>query len=98
MEQLYSTGSSGPGHALQKPHTLATIVPALESACESVSAETAEIEEESRLLLEKLQATVSDLSDLRYGKLSRPSLREEVIEALDGLDRECHKVGKIPSN
>ena len=74
---------------LRRPHTLDSIVPALEQACDDVEAEVAELEAEAEKTRREIAATIGDLSDLRYGRFAKGpgglELREEVIEGLKGL-------------
>lgn len=76
---------------MSKPHTLASILPELEAALEDVEDEVRRIEEETETLLEEMRATVSGLSDLRYGRLANGQLREQVLEGLGRLVEVCGK-------
>ena len=89
----------GPGSNLPtaKPHTLRSIVPELESACEDVAMEIEEIEADIQSLLQNMQDSVGTLSDLKYGKLGRTSnasdaVRTETIERLKELQGVCNDV------
>ncbi|KAI9849014.1 MAG: hypothetical protein M1837_005905 [Sclerophora amabilis] len=77
-----------------KPHTYSTLLPEMESACSDLESEISEINIELEVLLKDMKGTVDNLSDLRYGKLSRPSggadsIGQEVIEGLKSLQRAC---------
>lgn len=74
-----------------KLHTLSSISPDLESAERDLEAEIKRLEEESQEVLEEIQAVVGSMSDLRYGKLAKPDLREDVLEALKVLHASCDK-------
>jgi centromere-localized protein 2 len=74
-----------------KSHSLRSILPDLEKAADDIEAEVQGLESEAEGLLAEIEATVSGLSDLRYGKLANGNLRNEVLQGLDGLDRECEK-------
>ncbi|KAI9888664.1 MAG: hypothetical protein M1814_006561 [Vezdaea aestivalis] len=89
----------GPGSNLPtaKPHTLRSIIPELESACEDVTMEIEEMDADIQSLLQDIQATVGALSDLKYGKLGRTSsssdtVRTETIESLKELQGVCDDV------
>ena len=80
-----------------RPHTLSSILPDMEQACAELETEISALEAETSLALEDIKTTVGDLSDLRYGRFSRPaggrgSVGEDVIEALEGLEDVCHSV------
>lgn len=67
----------------------------MEQACAELETEVSALEAEAKLALEDIKTTVGDLSDLRYGRFSRPagsrsSVGEDVIEALEGLEEVCH--------
>lgn len=68
---------------------MASIIPSLEAACGDVSAELQSLEDEAANLLAEITATVSGLSDLRYGRLANGQLNHEVLESLGGLESVC---------
>lgn len=74
---------------LRRPHTLESILPALEEACGDLEAEVEELEVEAENVRQEIAATIGDLSDLRYGRFVKGpgslDLRDEVIEGLKGL-------------
>jgi centromere-localized protein 2 len=72
-----------------KRYSLDKLVPALDSAANALEAEIARLETEEEALLEQVQATVSSLSDLRYGKPENPKLGEEVLESLEAFRATC---------
>lgn len=87
MSQLLDRGA-GPQ---EKEHTLSSIVPELESAAEDVEAEITRLEEEEAALLESLRQVVGGMSDLRYGRLANPGLRETVVESLSSVRETCRR-------
>lgn len=69
----------------------------MEQACAELETEVSALAAETRLALEDIKTTVGDLSDLRYGRFSRPAgtrsnVGEDVIEALEGLEDVCHSI------
>jgi centromere-localized protein 2 len=72
-----------------QPHILSSVLPALESAVDDLSEEIQSLEADAEALLASIKATVSGMSDLRYGKLSNGRLNQDVIESLHGLDSTC---------
>jgi centromere-localized protein 2 len=68
---------------------------ALEAAIEELQNERSALEQESGVLLEDIQRTVGELSDLRYGKLSNAGggdAGKEVLEGLKRLEETCDGV------
>jgi centromere-localized protein 2 len=51
--------------------------------------EVKQLEQEEAALLASVQQTVGGMSDLRYGRLANPELRDEVIEGLQAVQRAC---------
>jgi len=80
-----------------KAHTLSSILPEMEDACEDLEAEIAELEKEAEGIFRAIQGTVGGLSDLRYGKFALPvgggEIAEDVLEGLKGLREVCGRVG-----
>lgn len=76
---------------LQVPeyHTLASIVPSLELAAQELESENQKLSEEIQQLQDDLDATVSALSDLRYGKLANEKLQPQILEDLAALEKAC---------
>ncbi|EGS23102.1 uncharacterized protein CTHT_0015910 [Thermochaetoides thermophila DSM 1495] len=70
-------------------HRLATILPEMEAAVHALQAELQLIEEQEQQLLAAVRQTVGALSDLRYGRLANPGLREQVIDGLANLEEIC---------
>jgi len=91
MQDTTGTGTSG------KAHTLTSILPEMEDACEDLEAEIAELDEEAERVMQEMQGIVGGLSDLRYGKFAQPvgggEVREEVLEGLQELREVCGRVG-----
>ena len=69
--------------------SLISTVGALGSAVEDVEAEVRLLEEEEAQLLQTVQQAVGSLSDLRYGRLANPQLRDQVLEGLDNVQATC---------
>jgi len=86
--KLFGSTSNLPS---SKRHTLSSIIPSLEAASRDVSAELRSLEDEAASLLADITATVSSLSDLRYGRLANGQLHQEVLESLGGLKNVCDK-------
>ncbi|KAH8599129.1 Cnl2/NKP2 family protein-domain-containing protein [Bisporella sp. PMI_857] len=82
-QQLFGQTSNLPA---SNPHSLTSIIPAMESAVEDVDDEVRRMEEEIAQLEEEIRATVGSLSDLRYGKFMNKELREQVLEGLGRLE------------
>jgi hypothetical protein len=55
----------------------------------ALQAELQLIEEQEQQLLAAVRQTVGALSDLRYGRLANPGLREQVIDGLANLEEIC---------
>ncbi|KAH8677962.1 Cnl2/NKP2 family protein-domain-containing protein [Xylariales sp. PMI_506] len=72
-----------------KKHTLRTILPELESAVDDMEQELRKLEEEEATLLESVKKTVGNMSDLRYGRLANPKLRDEIIDGLTDFKEVC---------
>ncbi|TQS36790.1 hypothetical protein Golomagni_02751 [Golovinomyces magnicellulatus] len=73
-----------------RPHTLETIIPELVGAINGLSYEIQEAEEKERSIMEEMQKIIGELSDLRYGTLENPDLRDQVIERCTRLDYVCN--------
>jgi centromere-localized protein 2 len=66
----------------------------MEQACADIDAEIVASEAEFEMMKEDMESTVGGLSDLRYGRFSKPigsdgELREEVLDGLKRLDETC---------
>jgi len=66
----------------------------MEQARLDMEAEIADMEQESTAILKVLQATIGDLSDLRYGRLrglggEDSDLAQDVVEGLKRLEQVC---------
>ena len=90
-EEMYGPSQE---ETAKKPHTLSSVLLAMEQACADIEDEITAAEREADALFEDLQSTVGDLSDLRYGKFSQPlgsgsDVRTEVLESLQGLEDTC---------
>lgn len=72
----------------------------MEEACTDIEAEIAALQAEADTILEDLNRTVGDLSDLRYGRFNRPSgatetVGQEIVDGLKRLEDVCDGVGTI---
>ncbi|EPE05298.1 hypothetical protein F503_03903 [Ophiostoma piceae UAMH 11346] len=72
--------------------SLMSTVSGLGSAVEDLEAEVRLLEEEEAQLLQTVQQAVGSLSDLRYGRLANPQLRDQVLEGLDNVQATCNNV------
>ena len=86
------------GHSSSKPskrpHTLSSILREMEQACADMEEEIAASESETQTILQDLDSTVGELSDLRYGKFSQPlgsgnDIRDDVLDGLQALEKAC---------
>lgn len=94
--QLFRESTKTP---LRQPHSLETIMPEMQDACNDLEIEVAELEKEYVTLLADVKSTIGDLSDLRFGKFNRVSgisgdISQEVIKGLERLEYLCDAVGK----
>ncbi|CAK7221628.1 hypothetical protein SCUCBS95973_004563 [Sporothrix curviconia] len=93
-------GSSGNGGVRRRTgaaggsstHTLSSIVPELDAAIHDLQAEVQQLEEEEARLLSLVQQSVGNLSDLRYGRLANPQLRDQVLEGLQNVQATCERM------
>ena len=79
----------------KRQHNLSSILPEMEQACADLEAELAASEVEIEAIKEDMESTIGGLSDLRYGRFSKPigsdsELRDEVLEGLERLDGLCN--------
>jgi len=77
-----------------EPHTIASMLPDMEKACSDLEKEIEQVEGQAFQMLEEMEATVGELSDLRYGKFNKPAgsngtVAEEVIDGLRRLEEAC---------
>ncbi|KAF5510191.1 hypothetical protein CGCS363_v003828 [Colletotrichum siamense] len=70
-------------------HTLNSIIPEMDTAIADLETEIQQLEAQEAALLESVKQTVGTMSDLRYGKLSNPRLKEDVIEGLKSVQDAC---------
>ena len=66
----------------------------MEHACADLEEEIEASEIETQTILQDLESTVGDLSDLRYGKFSQPlgsgnDIRVDVLDGLHALEKAC---------
>lgn len=76
------------------PHSLHSILPRLETAIEDLEDEIARLDAESEELLKEMKNTVGGLSDLRYGRLANPGIREQVLEGLERVEGAAAMAGE----
>jgi centromere-localized protein 2 len=61
----------------------------MDSAAGDLEQEIRKLEEEEAALLESVQKTVGDMSDLRYGRLANAKLKNEIINGLEDFQEIC---------
>ncbi|RAR04389.1 glycoside hydrolase family 5 protein [Stemphylium lycopersici] len=78
------------GQGRKKLHTLQTVHPDIDEACQSLEAQIAEIEQQNEDVLREVQDVIGALSDLRHGRFapsnSGEDLGEEVMATLKRLE------------
>ena len=67
-----------------KSHTLTSVLPELEGACDDLEIEIAELMDQAGRLLSEMQNTVEGLGGLKYGTFAAP-IEEEVLNMLKPL-------------
>jgi centromere-localized protein 2 len=77
-------------------HTERSIIREMEIACADLEDEIAEMEAEEAAILEELNTTIGDLSDLRYGRFgktleSSEELGPEVIQSIRRVQEACNE-------
>ncbi|OKL59842.1 hypothetical protein UA08_04772 [Talaromyces atroroseus] len=75
-------------------HSVSSLLSEMESSCAALEREVVAAEEEASTTLTAVKQIVSDLSDLRYGKLNKPGVNPdeftgEIIRGLQGLQDAC---------
>ncbi len=78
-------------------HSLASVVAELDDAVQQLDSELEQLEEEEARLLQSVQQSVGSLSDLRYGRLANPQLRDEILESLQNVQATCERITEVPS-
>lgn len=78
-----------------KCHTLSSIIPEMEQACQHIEAEITTSEAEVTALMEEIESTIDALADLKHANAtgSELHLHEEVLAQLKGLDVVCNAAG-----
>jgi centromere-localized protein 2 len=89
---LFGQNPTAPGDY----HSVASLLAEMEAASSNIELEIAGIDREAAAILEKLNTTVGDMSDLRYGKLQGPAgtaedMASEAIKGLQNLEDVCYK-------
>ncbi|KAF6844109.1 Cnl2/NKP2 family protein [Colletotrichum musicola] len=79
----------GASEASNPKHTLISIIPEMDAAIADLEAEIQKLEAQESELRESVEQTVGTMSDLRYGRLSNPKLREDVIQGLKSVQEVC---------
>ncbi|KAF9888115.1 hypothetical protein FE257_009251 [Aspergillus nanangensis] len=78
-------------------HTVSSLLSAMETACANVESDISEVDQDATALLSQLNATVGELSDLRYGKMQGPAgtagdeVVNEAIKGLRNLEEACYR-------
>lgn len=97
-------GLFGPTSSTQAvgQHSFSSLLSEMESSCAALEREVAAAEEEARTTLTTVKQIVSDLSDLRYGKLNKPGINpdeyaREIIRGLQGLQDACDRANNTES-
>jgi centromere-localized protein 2 len=75
-------------------HNERSIVREMEVACTDLEGEVSAIDQETAEILEELNTTVGDLSDLRYGKFAKTTgstdeFGKEVAQSVKRLQKVC---------
>lgn len=77
----------------REAHTINTVLPEIEQAELDLRAELGDMEREAESMRKELQATIGDLSDLRYGRFTKTpgatggDLATEVVESLQRIQQ-----------
>ncbi|KAJ6008171.1 Kinetochore subunit NKP2 [Penicillium herquei] len=76
-------------------HSTESLLAEMEAACSHIEREMSYVDQEATDLVAKLNTTVGDLSDLRYGKFPGPGsasdVAEEAIKGLQHLEDTCYQ-------
>lgn len=83
-------------------HSPSSLLAEMERSCATLEQEIVVTEKESATTLATVRQTVSELSDLRYGKLNKPGITHdeytgEVIRGLQGLQDACDRTNNFTS-
>ncbi|KAI1006745.1 hypothetical protein K3495_g1471 [Podosphaera aphanis] len=73
----------------RESHTLESLISEMRQAKEVMENEIQRLKEEEQKELKEIQSIVGSLSDLRYGKLANPQLRQQAIEGCLRLEKIC---------
>jgi len=95
--QLLGEGpiAEGPKAHGEECHALSSLLSEMENASEALQQEIATVERDATTSLQELNAIVSELSDLRYGKFNKPAgaaddVVSEAIKGLRSLEDACY--------
>ncbi|KAL8365554.1 hypothetical protein RB595_004396 [Gaeumannomyces hyphopodioides] len=72
-------------------HTLTSVVTGMEAAATALERQIQDLQTEEAEILQSIQQTIGDLSDLRYGRLANPRLSEQVVDGLQNLEAICKR-------
>ncbi|KKA29348.1 hypothetical protein TD95_001933 [Thielaviopsis punctulata] len=89
IEQALYTPAEATALPPRKPHSLPSIVAAMDAAVAGLEAQLAALRAEEAALLQSVRQTVGSLSDLRYGKPANEHLRDEVLDGLHAVESVC---------
>jgi len=76
-------------------HSVSSLLSEMESACTNIEHDISRIDQDAAAIMSELKMTVSDLSDLRYGKMQGPGsagdLVDQAIQGLANLEDACYR-------
>ncbi|KAJ5179795.1 Kinetochore subunit NKP2 [Penicillium capsulatum] len=89
---LFGQPAAGP----EDYHSTSSLLAEMEAACASIEREIASVDQEATNIIQRLNTTIGDMSDLRYGKLQGPpgatgNMAEETIKGLQNLEDSCYR-------
>lgn len=70
-------------------HDLVSVIVELGAAVQYLETGLQDLDNEDVLLRHTIQQTIGTLSDLRYGRLANPQLRDQVLEGLSNVHEAC---------
>lgn len=77
-------------------HSVSSLLSEMESACTNIEHDISRIDQDAAAIMSELNTTVSDLSDLRYGKMQGPGSADDVvdhaIQGLANLEDACYRM------
>lgn len=89
---LFGQAPTAPGDY----HSVTSLLAEMEAASSHIEHEIAGLDQEAASIIEKLNATVGEMSDLRYGKLQGPAgtaedMASQAVQGLQNLEDVCYK-------